>query len=82
MVSVTSKYQVTIPKKVREDLDIHSGDKVVFVKDSTGKWILMTIKELTSKMLTASEDIEDTITESRKSFNKGFKKSRKSLEDK
>jgi AbrB family looped-hinge helix DNA binding protein len=82
MVSVTSKYQVTIPKNVREDLDIHSGDKVVFVKNNNGKWILMTVKELTSKMLSASEDIENTIKESKTGFNEGFKKSRKSLEDK
>ena len=82
MVSVTSKYQVTIPKNVREDLDIHSGDKVVFVKNNNGKWILMTVKELTSKMLSASEDIENTIKESKKGFNEGFKKSRKSLDDK
>jgi len=82
MASVTSKYQVTIPKKVREDLDIHSRDKVVFVKNRNGKWILMTVKELTSKMLNASEDIDDTITESRKGFKKGFEKSRKSLKDK
>jgi AbrB family looped-hinge helix DNA binding protein len=82
MVSVTSKYQVTIPKNVREDMDIHSGDKVVFVKNNKGKWILMIVKELTSKMLTASEDIENTITESKKGFNEGFKKSRKSLDDK
>jgi hypothetical protein len=33
-------------------------------------------------MLTASEDIENTITESKKGFNEGFKKSRKSLDDK
>jgi AbrB family looped-hinge helix DNA binding protein len=82
MVSVSSKYQVTIPKNVREDMDIHSGDKVVFVKNNKGKWILMIVKELTSKMLTASEDIENTITESKKGFNEGFKKSRKSLDDK
>jgi AbrB family looped-hinge helix DNA binding protein len=44
MVSVSSKYQVTIPKNVREDMDIHSGDKVVFVKNNKGKWILMIVK--------------------------------------
>jgi len=33
MVSVTKKYQVTIPKEVREDMGIHSGDQVVFVKN-------------------------------------------------
>jgi antitoxin PrlF len=81
MVSVTNKFQVMIPKKVREDLDIHPGDKVDFVKDNKGKWILMTVEELTSKMLNASKDIEDTVTESRQSFKKGFEKGRKSLED-
>jgi AbrB family looped-hinge helix DNA binding protein len=28
--SVTQKYQVTIPLKVREQLNIHAGDKIVF----------------------------------------------------
>lgn len=27
MASVTKKYQVTIPKEVREDLNIHQGTK-------------------------------------------------------
>ncbi|MEN4017548.1 MAG: AbrB/MazE/SpoVT family DNA-binding domain-containing protein [Methanobacterium sp.] len=68
MVSVTKKYQVTIPKEVREDLNIHQGDKVVFVKDREGKWILMTVEELRDRMVEASKDIEETITESREGF--------------
>jgi len=36
MVSVTSKYQVTIPREVREDLKIRAKDKVVFIKDKKG----------------------------------------------
>lgn len=75
MVSVTKKYQVTIPKEVREDLNIHQGDKVVFVKDKEEKWILMTVQELTDKMVEASSDIEETIEESRKGFEKGVKRS-------
>lgn len=31
-VSVTSKNQITIPKEMRKDLKIHSGDKLMFRK--------------------------------------------------
>ena len=68
MVSVTKKFQVTIPKEVREDLNIQQGDKVVFVKTSEGKWVLMSVEELTNKMVEASGDIEDTIKESKEGF--------------
>lgn len=80
MVSVTKKYQVTIPKEVREDLNIHQGDKVVFVKEKDGKWVLMTVDELTDIMVESSKDIEETITESREGFKRGIKKSLESLE--
>lgn len=82
MVSVTKKYQVTIPKQVREDLKIHQGDKVVFVKDKDDRWVLMTVDDLADKIAKASEDIEETITESREGFKKGVKKSLKSLSEK
>ena len=65
VVSVTKKFMVTIPKEVREDLNINPGDKVVFVKDPEKNWILMTVDNLTSKMLESSKDIEKTVTESR-----------------
>jgi antitoxin PrlF len=32
--SVTQKYQATIPLKVREQLDIHAGDKIIFERQS------------------------------------------------
>jgi len=79
MASVTKKYQVTIPKEVREDLNIHQGDKVVFVKDKEGKWVLMTVEELRDRMVEASKDIEETIIESREGFKRGVKKSLESL---
>jgi len=79
VVSVTKKYQVTIPKEVREDLGINAGDKVVFVKTKEGKWVLMTVEELTDKMVEASKDIEETIKESREGFKRGVKNSLESL---
>ncbi len=81
MVSVTKKYQVTIPKEVREDLNIHSGDKVVFVKNKEGNWVLMTVKKLVEKMIEVSGDIEETIEESREGFKKGVTRNLKSLGD-
>jgi AbrB family looped-hinge helix DNA binding protein len=73
MVNVTKKYQVTIPREVREDLSIHQGDKVVFVKNREGNWIMMTIGDLTSKMIESSGDIEETIKKSQKDFKKESK---------
>ncbi|MGF7118653.1 AbrB/MazE/SpoVT family DNA-binding domain-containing protein [Methanobacterium oryzae] len=58
MVNVTKKYQVTIPRYVREDLHIHQGDKVVFVKNSDGNWVIMTTEYLTRKMIESSRDIQ------------------------
>ncbi len=51
MVSVTKKFQVTIPREVRDDLHIKSGDRVVFVKNQEGNWELMTISTLTKRMM-------------------------------
>lgn len=73
MVNVTKKYQVTIPREVREDLNIHQGDKVVFVKNREGNWIMMTIGDLTSKMIESSQDIKEPIKESQEGFKKESK---------
>ena len=70
MVNVTKKYQVTIPRKVREDLKIQQGDKVIFVKNSDDNWIIMTTDELNSKMIESSSDINENIKESKKEYKK------------
>lgn len=79
MVSVTKKFQITIPLEVRKDLNIQQGDKVVFIKDNENKWVLMTVEELTDKMVDAAQDINVTIAESKKGHQKGINKSLKSL---
>ncbi|HIH61883.1 MAG TPA: AbrB/MazE/SpoVT family DNA-binding domain-containing protein [Methanobacteriales archaeon] len=79
MVSVTSKYQVTIPKEVREDLKIRAGDKVVFIKDKEGKWRLMKFEKLAERIIESSKDIEKTVKESRKGFERGIRRNLKSL---
>jgi len=52
---------------------------VVFVKEKEGKWVLMTVDELTDRMVESSKDIEETIVESRKGFEKGIKRNLESL---
>lgn len=40
MVKVTRKYQVTIPKEVREELGIKIGDEVEFVRNERGEFVI------------------------------------------
>jgi len=70
MVNVTKKYQVTIPREVREDLGIKHGDKVVFVKNIHGNWEMMLIEDLTLKMIENSADIDETVKESQEGFKR------------
>jgi antitoxin PrlF len=39
---MTSKGQITIPKKVRDLLNLHTGDRVTFIISRDGKVILTT----------------------------------------
>ena len=73
MPNVTKNYQVTIPREMREDLKIQQGDEVVFVKNSKGNWVIMKVEELTDKMIKTSSDIDESIEELKKGFEKGTK---------
>ena len=35
--TITSKGQITIPKKIREHLHVQAGDKIDFILDKSGK---------------------------------------------
>ena len=37
VATVTSKGQITIPKDIREKLNLHSGDKIHFLTDDEGR---------------------------------------------
>ena len=45
MVKVTRKYQVTIPKNIREELGIRIGDEIEFIKSKEGISIIKVSKE-------------------------------------
>lgn len=40
LAKLTSKGQITLPKPIRDYLELHSGDKVEFVIDDKGRVIL------------------------------------------
>lgn len=42
---VTSKGQVTIPKKVREKLEIHPGDEITFKENNQGEMVIESDKK-------------------------------------
>ncbi|MBQ9002255.1 MAG: AbrB/MazE/SpoVT family DNA-binding domain-containing protein [Eggerthellaceae bacterium] len=37
MAKVTSKGQVTVPQSVRNAIDVHEGDKILFVQEDDGR---------------------------------------------
>lgn len=43
--TITSKGQITIPKDIRAQLDLHAGDKISFVQDDDGTVNLVPIKK-------------------------------------
>ena len=43
--TITSKGQITIPKDIRLQLDLHAGDKISFIEDEDGSINLVPIKK-------------------------------------
>ena len=43
--TITSKGQITIPKDIRDLLDLHAGDKISFIEDEDGSINLIPIKK-------------------------------------
>ncbi|MFT5574180.1 MAG: antitoxin PrlF [Cryomorphaceae bacterium] len=43
--TITSKGQITIPKDIRNQLDLHAGDKISFIEDADGSINLVPIKK-------------------------------------
>jgi AbrB family looped-hinge helix DNA binding protein len=67
LVTVSSKYQITLPSKVREKMGIKAGDKVVFVEEDD-KYVLMKLDDLADEVLASFKDLDETEREFRKGF--------------
>ena len=78
MPVVTKKYQVTIPKDVREALGIKAGDEVVFVRTREG-YVIKPLDEFLKEMTELTEDIAETIDEVRQGLARGIERSLREL---
>lgn len=71
MALVTKKYQVTIPKRVREELSIKAGDDVVFLKTDNG-FKIMRSKDVIEEGTRIFKDINETVKEIKTGLGKGL----------
>jgi AbrB family looped-hinge helix DNA binding protein len=62
---VTSKYQVTIPKDVREALRIRRGDQIAFVPTRDG-YVIRRAEDLVQWLADTMQGVRETISESRR----------------
>jgi len=79
MPIVTKKYQVTIPKEVREALGIKAGDEVVFVREGN-RYVLMKLTDLLKELSEITSDIDETVEEVRLGLARGIERSLRELE--
>ncbi|QDA32503.1 AbrB/MazE/SpoVT family DNA-binding domain-containing protein [Thermococcus indicus] len=79
MPVVTKKYQVTIPKEVREALGIKAGDEVVFVREGN-RYVLMKLTDLLRELSEITKDIDETVEEVRQGLARGIERSLRELE--
>jgi AbrB family looped-hinge helix DNA binding protein len=63
--TVTSKYQVTIPKEVREALRIRKGDKIAFVPTRDG-YVIRRAEDLLHWLADTMQGVEETVRESKR----------------
>ncbi|AGK61674.1 looped-hinge helix DNA binding domain, AbrB family [Archaeoglobus sulfaticallidus PM70-1] len=71
MVLVTRKYQITIPKRVREELNIKAGDEVVFIKTEDG-YKIVRADDVIKEGVEIFKDIDETIEEMKAGLQEGF----------
>ncbi len=64
---VSEKFQITLPRQVREAILIKAGDRVVFVKEDSGVTIRR-LDDLMDEVLDSFSDLEETERE----FKQGF----------
>ncbi|WP_297458218.1 AbrB/MazE/SpoVT family DNA-binding domain-containing protein [Thermococcus sp.] len=79
MPVVTKKYQVTIPKEVRNALGIKAGDEVVFVRQGDS-YVLMKFEDLLQEFTEIMKDIDEAVEETRQGLARGIERTLKEPE--
>jgi AbrB family looped-hinge helix DNA binding protein len=67
MSTISSKYQITLPSRVREKMGLKAGDRVVFVEDDDG-FMLRKLDDLAAEFFESMKDFDETDREFRKGF--------------
>ena len=72
--TITKKGQVTIPKKLRDDLNLHPGKKIRFIKSDDGvliKPVVENVRSLRGILTTkvTSDEIQNEISNIRKDWS-------------
>ena len=71
---ITSKYQVTIPQRVRKDLGTEVGDLLVFVKDEHNNWRVLRIsRDPVEALRQAGRGLTGTVEEIHREFEEGWR---------
>jgi len=70
--TITSKGQITIPKEIRKNLNLHSGDRINFFMDKSGRvCILPATQDITAlKGIITKPEKPVTVDEMRKTIRK------------
>jgi AbrB family looped-hinge helix DNA binding protein len=67
LVTISSKYQITLPSKVREKMGLKAGDRVVFVEEGDG-FMLKKLDDIAREFFESMRDFDETEREFRKGF--------------
>jgi len=67
MATISSKYQITLPSRLREKMGLKAGDKVVFIEED-GKFVLTKLSNLWDEMAEIMKDFDQTEREFREGF--------------
>ncbi len=70
---ITSKGQITLPKKIRNALDLHPGNRVEFILDNKGRVHMIPVKTSIQELkgMVPAPDKPVTIREMQEAIEKG-----------
>jgi len=69
--SITSKYQLTLPRMVRETLDVTGKDQVVFLVEGKSVMVIKKPEDIMKAMRELSGDLKVSAKEIREEIRKG-----------
>ena len=69
--TITSKNQITIPKEVRETLELHENDRIIFLVENKNVRIIKKPKDILDAMSRLSDGVKVSAKNIREDIRKG-----------